>query len=118
MNANTHTKDTQTMAAVGAFARIEPTAAGEVAGRLDRIPGVETFLLDEPGKLGLVIEADDLDRAHAILTTDVRRTPGVLGVWAIYAEVDDGEDTEDADDAQPNTTASALEGVDHAPHTT
>jgi nitrate reductase NapAB chaperone NapD len=85
------------MVMVGAFARIEPGSAGTVIRRLERIAGVETFELDDPDKVGILIEADDMDRAHAMLTRDIRNIGGVWGVWPVYAHDDeDGLDGEQA----------------------
>jgi nitrate reductase NapAB chaperone NapD len=77
------------MVIVGAFARIEGERADDVRQRLARLPGVEPFLLDEPGKIGLIIEADEIDQAHAVLTGPVRATPGLLGVWPISIHLDE-----------------------------
>ncbi|HEB60941.1 MAG TPA: hypothetical protein ENJ06_03855 [Phycisphaeraceae bacterium] len=88
------------MATVGAFARVEMESAEEVEKRLDAIPGVETFSLEERGKVGLIIEADDLDAAHALLTGPVRHAEGVMGVWPSYVYVDD-EDSPVDDDGTP-----------------
>ncbi|MCP3902213.1 MAG: chaperone NapD [Planctomycetes bacterium] len=115
MTTYTPTEDSTTIATVGAFARIDAATAADVARRLEEIPGVETFPLDEPGKLGLVIEAEDLDRAHAIVTRDVRHAPGVLGVWPLYAHFDDGDEP---DDEAPASTGCTPEGSDHALNTT
>ncbi|MHC5001750.1 MAG: hypothetical protein ACYTJ0_01365 [Planctomycetota bacterium] len=74
---------------VGGYARIDDAAAGEVCERLARLDGVETFPLERDGAVGVLIEADDLDAAHAMLTGAVRRTPGVQGVFPIYVHAED-----------------------------
>ena len=79
---------------VGAYARIEIAGAAATVDRLGALPGVETFDLDDPGKVGLLIEAEDLDGAHEALTRRVRGARGVLGVWPIY--VHDESDPEAA----------------------
>ena len=84
-------------ATVGAFARIEVESAGEVRQRLQQLEGVEPFDLDDPGKVGLIIEAATLDDAHAKLTGEIKHTQGVLGVWPIYANFD-GDDEPSAPD--------------------
>ncbi|MCP4593750.1 MAG: chaperone NapD [bacterium] len=73
------------MAVVGAFARIDLADPQAVRDRLAEIAGITLFDLDDPGKVGLVIEADDLDRAHAKLCAEIERVSGVLGVWPVYA---------------------------------
>ncbi len=78
------------MSVIGAFVRIDPSDIEGTREKLTALQGVETFDLDEPGKVGLVIEADDLDQGHAILTRDVKGIDGVLGVWPVYVH-DEGD---------------------------
>lgn len=75
---------------VGAFARIDVARQVAVRADLERIDGVSTFDLERPEMLGLLIEASDVDAAHATLVERVRRSPGVLGVWPVSVESDDG----------------------------
>jgi len=77
------------MPTVGAFARIEIDEADAIRARLAALDGVTPFDLDETGKMGLLIEAPDLDAAHGKLTKDIRQTDGVLGVWPVYVDVED-----------------------------
>ena len=86
------------MPIVGAFARVEIDDSNLVRQRLSDLEGIETFELDEPGKVGLIIEGDDLDAVHAILTRDVRSVDGVLGAWPISVHLDD-EEQDDGSDA-------------------
>jgi len=83
------------MVLVGAFARIDPTGGGEVRSRLSALSGVEVFDLDDPGKVGLLIEAADTGLAHRVLTSRVRNVEGVWGVWPVYVhgEGDPREET-------------------------
>lgn len=80
---------TTMIATVGAFARIDAAAAAAVRERLGRLDGVETFELDEPGKLGLIIEAPDLDEAHRRITREIQPAEGVLAVWPVFADFDE-----------------------------
>ena len=73
------------MALVGAFARVEPGATQRVRTILGSIGGVHPFELKTPDRVGVLIEARDLDAADTLLTSTVRTTPGVLGVRAVYA---------------------------------
>ena len=84
------------MAIVGAYARIDPDAVGEVRDRLRALPGVTSFDLDEPAKVGLVIESTNMDGAHRLLTRTVRGTEGVWGVWPVYAQHEDDDEVEAA----------------------
>jgi len=73
------------MALVGAFARVEPGTTRRVRTTLDAIDGVHPFELKVPDRVGVLIEACDLDHADSLLTSAIRTTPGVLGVRAVYA---------------------------------
>ena len=86
------------MPVVGAFARVEIDDSDAVRHRLSSLEGIETFELDEPGKVGLIIEGDDLDSLHAILTRNVRSVEGVLGAWPVSVHLDD-EVQDDGGDA-------------------
>ncbi len=90
-----------TAAIIGAFARVELDTAQEARHRLAELAGVELFDLDEPGKVGLIIEAEDLDEGHAKLTGEIRRTEGVMGVWPVYVnfDVDDESDRQEIESA-------------------
>lgn len=80
-------------ATVGAFLRIDPRREPEVRRGLGAIPGTEPFALDEPGKLGVVIEAVDLATAQALVTGAIRAVPGVLAAFPVYANVETGDAT-------------------------
>ena len=106
-------------AVVGAFARIDAGNADLIRSRLARLPGVEPFDLDRPGALGLLIEAPDLDGAHALLTGDIRAVDGVLAAWPIYAHFDGGAPPPvPPDDAMQVPAAQGPEGAHHGVHTT
>jgi nitrate reductase NapAB chaperone NapD len=76
------------MAVVGAFARIDLSDPQAVRDRLSDVRGVTLFDLDDSGKVGLVIEARDLDAAHATLRREIENTDGVLGAWPVYAHAE------------------------------
>ncbi len=76
------------MAIVGAFARVDQGDVDGVRSRLEALDGVELFDLDEPGKVGLLIESPDLDAAHAMVCQVIERQEGVLGVWPVFADAD------------------------------
>jgi nitrate reductase NapAB chaperone NapD len=80
-------------AIVGAWARVNPERAEEVRRSMESFSQVSAFDLDEPGKVGLLIEAGDLDQAHGLLTKKIRCLDGVWGVWPVYAhhEIDQEE---------------------------
>lgn len=76
------------MAIVSALIRVDGGAHEAVRGRLSALTGVTVFTLDEPDRMGLVIEAPDMDAAHAVLCDDVETTEGVLGAWPAYAHLE------------------------------
>jgi nitrate reductase NapAB chaperone NapD len=86
------------MVLVGALARIEEGEREDVDKRLSGLTGVETFPVEQQGSMGLVIEAEDIEAAHRVLTEEVSHTAGVLGAWPVSAwyEDADGEDAPEA----------------------
>ncbi len=80
------------MAIVGAYARVDQRDLDGVRSRLEAIDGVELFDLEDPGKVGLLIETTDLDKAHAMVCQVIGCQEGVLGVWPVFADAvpDDG----------------------------
>ncbi len=76
------------MAVVGAYARIDLSEEALVPGRLEALEGVSTFKLDEPGKIGLLIEAESLDEARSRLEDEIEKLDGVLGVFPVYAHAE------------------------------
>ncbi|MBL4809444.1 MAG: chaperone NapD [Phycisphaerales bacterium] len=77
------------MAIVGAFARIESNIASSCQSALEEIAGVSIFDIKDPDKLGVLVEAESLNQAHSTITTTIRNTPGVLGVWPVYVNTED-----------------------------
>jgi len=76
------------MAVVGAYARIDASELSVVSERLEALEGVSTFALEEPGKVGVLIEAGSLDEAHARLVNEIEKLEGVQGVFPIYAHAE------------------------------
>ncbi len=74
------------VATVGAYARVDVETATEVRDRLAKLNGVTLFDLDEPAKVGLIVEADNLDIAYRKVTHEISQVKGVLGVWPVYAD--------------------------------
>jgi len=80
-----------TMTIVGILVRLEEEHRAEVAERLSAIEGVSTFEVEQPGSLGALLEAPDLDRAHAILREQIEPTEGVLAAWPVHSDFSDDE---------------------------
>ncbi len=76
------------MAIVGAFAHIESEANDALERDLGALDGVSAFALDDPGKIGLLIEAESLKAAHHTVQRTIRNVDGVLGVFPVYANAE------------------------------
>lgn len=98
------------MTLVGAFARVDAARRGEVQRGLAMFEGVETFDLDDDGKLGLLIESDSLDAAHELLTKRIEPLAGVLCVWPAFVHAGEPDDVT----PQPATSEGSS---DHGSHT-
>lgn len=72
------------MIVVGAYARVDPAEPERVRRRLDALAGVETFGLDDPCRIGILIEARTLDAAHELIEQVIPAVQGVLGIWPIF----------------------------------
>ena len=77
------------MPVVGAWARVDVDDPERARRGLAELEGVETIDLGDPARVGLVIEADDLDSAHHLLTRTVPSVPGVLCAWPVSVHMDD-----------------------------
>ncbi len=80
-------------AVVGVYARVEAGQRGRVLEALAGMTGVMPFDLEDPGQLGIVVEAGSLEAAHRVVTCELARVSGLLGCWPVYAhEEGNGED--------------------------
>ncbi len=80
------------MAIVGAFARVDSEQTSSCHKLIDELVGVSTFEIDDPDKVGILVEADSLDQAHAMVSKTIRMIPGVLGVWPVYVNTEDEQE--------------------------
>ena len=79
------------MVLLGILARVDCEARDQVEDELTRMGGVETFGVEDPLRMGILVTADDLDSAHAILTRRIDYLEGVLGTWPVYASYEDAD---------------------------
>lgn len=100
----------KTPVCLGAFARIDEANEAAIRRRVDALINVESFDLDEPGKIGLFIEAPDLDAAHDMLTGTIGRMEGVLAVWPVYVNLDEYADVSGSDSTARAKIASDSNG--------
>ncbi|MCA9265470.1 MAG: chaperone NapD [Planctomycetales bacterium] len=64
----------------------------ELAAHLSSLDGVEVFSVEDPLRLGVVIEADTLQQAERMLREHVSVASGVLGSWPVYAHCEEDDD--------------------------
>ena len=100
------------MAVVGALLRVRVADRRQVVRQLERIQGVSTFSVEEQERVGVVMEGSSLGELHAILTTEVAMTPGVLGAWPAFAhcEPDDDDRADLALTAEQELSQGAADG--------
>ncbi len=79
------------MTVIGACARIDSSDAVGIRERLATLGGVSTFDLDDPGRVGLLIESESLDAAHQTLCEEIKLVAGVMAVWPIYVDTEQDE---------------------------
>jgi nitrate reductase NapAB chaperone NapD len=72
------------MVVIGALVRMETASGDGVRRRLAAIPGVTPFSVEDPARIGLIIEAESLDRAYRLLHDEIPEIEGVLGAWPVY----------------------------------
>jgi nitrate reductase NapAB chaperone NapD len=82
------------MTVVGIIVRAEAERFEEVRAQLAALEGVQTIELEEPGCLGLVLEADGLKQAHDRLRGEIERTPGVLTAWPVQVHHDSDSESQ------------------------
>jgi len=56
---------------------------------------VSTFPVEEDERLGILVEASTVNRAHEVLTTEVDRVPGILGTWPVFSHFESDSSNED-----------------------
>ncbi len=76
------------MVAVGVLVRSELASVPRVKEQLGALEGVTTLDLEELGAIGLVIQSDTLDAAHATLRDEVQATPGVLAAYPLHTQLE------------------------------
>ena len=77
------------MPTIGALARVDRNDHENVRQALSRLKGVETFDLDDPELVGLMIEGKDLDSANRVLAIGVAAVRGVQYAWPVALDLDD-----------------------------
>ena len=77
------------MALLGVLARLDTAQQSQIVQRLELIDGVSTFSVEEAERIGILVEQNTLDAAHAVLVDRVKTDPGILGVWPVFAHGDE-----------------------------
>jgi hypothetical protein len=84
------------MVLIGVLARITSDQRSVVWADLEARPGVQPFEVDDPDRLGLLLEASSLAAAHDRLTDEINKVEGVLGTWPVYTDLSAETDAEQA----------------------
>jgi hypothetical protein len=69
---------------LGVLARVDRRTRDAVEQRLTGRPGVSVFAVDDPSRMGILIETESLPVAEETLRDWVMTTPGVLGAWPVF----------------------------------
>ncbi len=77
---------------VGALARVDVDRRQETRARIEALEGFTTFDVEDPLKLGVLIEATTLEEAHARFVSQLTSVDGVLGAWPVSVDIDQAED--------------------------
>jgi len=92
---------------VGALARIDMDSKEEVRQRIESLPGFSAFEVEDPLKMGILIEAKSVDEAHSLFSTQLTKVEGVLGAWPVSVEWDEGLDWDREQSEQLRDTVMA-----------
>jgi nitrate reductase NapAB chaperone NapD len=79
------------MAIVGALVQTEPKISQVVQKQLATFEDVTVHPFEHPGQMALIIEREDLNQIHHLLTNSIETTDGVLAVYPIYTHLDEVE---------------------------
>ncbi len=83
------------MAIVGALVHVESGVRQVVQKQLAAFKDVDVHPLEAPGQMALIIERENLNQVHHLITDSVENTAGVLAVYPVYTYLGDIlEDTE------------------------
>ncbi|MAG94794.1 MAG: hypothetical protein CMJ48_13785 [Planctomycetaceae bacterium] len=80
------------MAVVGVLVRIDTSRQDEIEIALAQFDGATLFPVDEPGQIGLLLEADTTEEAFQTLQCGICCVPGVLGTWPVFSHLEPGAD--------------------------
>lgn len=76
------------MPIVGVLARIEIADRERIWKEVDADPALTPFPIeDEEERIGVLIEAEDLEEANQILKKKVNAIAGILGTWPVYTDL-------------------------------
>lgn len=70
---------------IGALASVEVALAEAVRQSLAAMAGVTPFPVDDPTRLGLLIEAATVDDGYRLLRHEIEKIEGVVAIWPVYA---------------------------------
>jgi hypothetical protein len=76
------------MVLLGVLARIDAPEHDRVCGALDQLPGVSSFSVGETQRVGILVERETIEEAHAALSSEVGRVPGVMAAWPVFSHIE------------------------------
>ena len=77
------------MIIVGALVRAAEEDNANVQALLAQLPGAIVQAFEDPTKIGLAFEAENLNEAHTMLKEEIPSLEGVLSVATVYANFED-----------------------------
>ena len=100
---------------VGALARIETDSRQEVYQRIEALAGFTAFEVEDPLKLGILIEARSVDEAHSLFSTQLTKVEGILGAWPVSVDWDEGVECGPQCEQKRDTVMAAPDSAIHQP---
>ena len=80
------------MVTLGVLARVHVPVRQQTLSELEQLDGVSSFSVEEPQRVGLLIERPTLELAHATLIDQVEKVPGVLGAWPVFSHFETSDE--------------------------
>ena len=76
------------MVVLGVLARVDAPQHERVCGALGQLPGVSTFSVGETQRVGILVERETIEEAHAALSSEVGQVPGVMAAWPVFSHIE------------------------------
>jgi nitrate reductase NapAB chaperone NapD len=90
------------MTIIGALVHSEPALMQTVQNDLSVLDGISVHPLMVPGQMAVVVEAENINQAHSVLTDTIENTEGVMAVYPVYTYLGEVSDDEGGKDSGIN----------------